>query len=521
MVVNEPKSYGLGSSFKGVLQYLLHDKRKEGEQERTTSERVMFSQTHNLATDDPYFAGRIMAATAQDRPRLREMAGIPDPKNPSNNVVYHYVMSWHKNDKDWLTQDEMIKAARDSLKANDLEGHQAIFIGHNDTDSPHVHVVVNRTQDDGKLIKLYQSQNDLSKWALAYRKARGEEHKYCPKRDENMKKRERKREAKKQGSLTKKHDYKVDKNRSYHLYEAERRAENAANDNKAFEEWKAGQARKNKALSDRGKALYVRQRKEWDQFKKRSKAKKDAIYRRYDQEIKAALPCARKEAKAYYKSYWKELFWRQRNEEWEFKKRERRVSGKIWNAVRAVAHSRKLRGHDDAPRGLLSAGFNYLLSHNARKTALSQKHDHEKIKLSEKQKRYVDRRLQSIKHERKKELSAVKRETDHSYEALKTRHDDERNGLKTAWKQRNIERGEDYKRFKAEQRAKRYARGKTASYSAKEAQSSARLENASDNFQKAFRDVVGPSNDQEQKPKRVRSKQRKSRNRSRSRGGPG
>jgi hypothetical protein len=42
-----------GRSFKGAALYYLHDKRKPGEAERLTSERVAWTHTLNLATDDP------------------------------------------------------------------------------------------------------------------------------------------------------------------------------------------------------------------------------------------------------------------------------------------------------------------------------------------------------------------------------------------------------------------------------------------------------------------------------------
>ena len=53
-----------GSSFKGASLYYLHDKKQEGERERLTGERVEWTSTRNLATDDPDMAFRVMRATA-------------------------------------------------------------------------------------------------------------------------------------------------------------------------------------------------------------------------------------------------------------------------------------------------------------------------------------------------------------------------------------------------------------------------------------------------------------------------
>jgi len=67
-----------GTSFKGAGLYYLHDKRLEGETEKLTSERVAWTETRNLMTDDAEFSLRIMAATAMDKDRLKEAAGISE-----------------------------------------------------------------------------------------------------------------------------------------------------------------------------------------------------------------------------------------------------------------------------------------------------------------------------------------------------------------------------------------------------------------------------------------------------------
>ena len=61
-----------GSSFKGASLYYFHDKRREGEAERLTSERVAWTHTLNLATDDPERAWRIMAHTAMSQAELKQ-----------------------------------------------------------------------------------------------------------------------------------------------------------------------------------------------------------------------------------------------------------------------------------------------------------------------------------------------------------------------------------------------------------------------------------------------------------------
>ena len=59
-----------GTSFKGAGLYYLHDKKAD------TSERVAWTETRNLMTDNPAMGLRVMAATAMDKDRLKADAGI-------------------------------------------------------------------------------------------------------------------------------------------------------------------------------------------------------------------------------------------------------------------------------------------------------------------------------------------------------------------------------------------------------------------------------------------------------------
>ena len=61
-----PKLHSKGKSFKGAALYLLHDKDRAA-----TSERVAWTETRNLLTDDPHRAWRVMAATAMKQDILK------------------------------------------------------------------------------------------------------------------------------------------------------------------------------------------------------------------------------------------------------------------------------------------------------------------------------------------------------------------------------------------------------------------------------------------------------------------
>ena len=98
-----------GASFKGLAAYLLHDVDQE------SSDRVAWTETHGLATDDPERAWRIMTATAKSQADLKAEAGVANTGRKSHKHVMHYVLSWHPEEREELTRDEMLSAATASM----------------------------------------------------------------------------------------------------------------------------------------------------------------------------------------------------------------------------------------------------------------------------------------------------------------------------------------------------------------------------------------------------------------------
>ena len=65
-----------GRSFGGVADYCLHDRVGAGQLPHPESaERVEWTETRNLATEQGDRAARIMAATAEAAPELKRLAG--------------------------------------------------------------------------------------------------------------------------------------------------------------------------------------------------------------------------------------------------------------------------------------------------------------------------------------------------------------------------------------------------------------------------------------------------------------
>jgi Ti-type conjugative transfer relaxase TraA len=120
---------GLGSSFVGLVDYL-----EKGSREHPNLERVEWTSTRNLDTDDPAEASRLMQYAASDNPRVK----LP---------VYHFGLSLAEGEH--LTQEQWEVIAGRVLARMGLADHQVVLIAHNDTPREHVHFVVNRVDDDG------------------------------------------------------------------------------------------------------------------------------------------------------------------------------------------------------------------------------------------------------------------------------------------------------------------------------------------------------------------------------------
>lgn len=167
--------HGSGMSFKGAMDYYLHDRKEPCEtQHRTSSDRVEWTSMRNLATDRTDVATAIMISTAKDANRLKQQAGVKATGRKAKTPVKTFALSWHPDEAASLDRAEMERAANQALKTVGMNKHQAIIICHNDTRHPHVHVVVNRVNpENGKLAKCGPNENRaLDRWAYEYERDR-------------------------------------------------------------------------------------------------------------------------------------------------------------------------------------------------------------------------------------------------------------------------------------------------------------------------------------------------------------
>ncbi|HRO48934.1 MAG TPA: relaxase/mobilization nuclease domain-containing protein [Hyphomicrobium sp.] len=161
-----------GTSFRGCVAYMAHDKRREGAAGTPTSERVAWTETRNLPTDDVDRAWRIMAFTATHQKELKAAAGERLTGQRCRKPVYSLTLAWSPSQKP--SKQEMLRAVDEALKTLHMEGRQAVVFCHTDEPQPHVHAVVNRICHlTGRAADIKRDWIKLSKWAERYERETG------------------------------------------------------------------------------------------------------------------------------------------------------------------------------------------------------------------------------------------------------------------------------------------------------------------------------------------------------------
>ena len=115
-----------GCGFKGVINYVL-DKDKA---------RLLYSE--GIRTKDKESIIRSFIAQSQ--------------MNPVSKPVAHISLNFSAQDKERLTDAAMAGIAVEYMKKMGYDNTQYIIVGHHDREHPHVHLVINRIDNDGKRI---------------------------------------------------------------------------------------------------------------------------------------------------------------------------------------------------------------------------------------------------------------------------------------------------------------------------------------------------------------------------------
>ena len=392
-----------GHSFTGAFAYYLHDKREGDGQHPQTSERVAWTETRNLMTDNPDTARKIMTATAMQSDQLKKAAGVKAAGRKSTQHVYAYALSWHPDEAEGLTKADMIAAADSSLKELEADHLQSVVVCHTDQKHPHIHVIVNRVDpSDGRMHGFKNDRLILSDWANRYERERGQL--VTPAREEKRKKREQYQDKQKR----------LD-------YAKQKRAEAAARPKDDLSPAAM--------LKDLGDAQKARHRQEWQELSASNKDRRTAIYDDYRTRIKAAAALHRQEVRPIWRKYYAE----ERERKQAFEDRERNVFGKVKNAFAATTFQH-LRGAIDGS-GKLSATFSNALSSQKRRAAFDDRLNLDKAALRKRLNAVLDGEVSELKTARKSDLAGQRQSLDHSRAELIERQNVEREKVREAWRQ--------------------------------------------------------------------------------------
>ena len=118
-------------SFGALARYLVDGRSGDD------PERVAWSTSRNLPTDDPELAGKIMRATAAQNVRVEK-------------PVYHLALSF--DPKDAVDRATMERVADRVIEALKLKEHQILIVSHGDRDHPHMHLLINRVHPETGLV---------------------------------------------------------------------------------------------------------------------------------------------------------------------------------------------------------------------------------------------------------------------------------------------------------------------------------------------------------------------------------
>lgn len=129
----------VGAGFGGTLQYIM-----DGDGRNHKQVRVLDHEGVNVRMGDKGQPEPNIGEVARSF-RLQAMMN-PDVEKP----VIHVTLSWSPEDAPRLTDAEMISAAKDYLQRMGWDNTQYFMARHLEKDNPHMHIVLNKVDNDGK-----------------------------------------------------------------------------------------------------------------------------------------------------------------------------------------------------------------------------------------------------------------------------------------------------------------------------------------------------------------------------------
>lgn len=393
-----------GFSFKGAFDYHRHDKGT-----LDTAERVEWSATRRLMTDDLDRAEKVMIATAYDADRLKQEAGVKATGRKSNKHVQTFSLAWSPDEH--VDREEMERAADAALKQLGLDDHQAIIVAHNDTRHQHVHVIVNRVNpNDGRLATLSNGKRKLDRWAHDYEKSR--DRIVTPNRAEKFERQEKARQAH------------PDKERRAYV---ERRREERRREASHVRSPRASLAQRQQALKD----LH---RHQWDELKERHRQERAADYQNFRTRL-AKVKDEHNHHALERKTQWRDFYAEKRDAERQRKRMERRPTGALALAVVAAREERR-QGAQESYATLTWAN---LVNRDRREAVFASAVERDRAALAARQTATRDAKYARIRSDRSEEIEARRGQQAEEKGRLKEKQMAERDRTTIEWRQLNAE----------------------------------------------------------------------------------
>ena len=117
-----------GSSFSGAVGYMLSKK-----------EKAEILKAEGVRIEPKELTAKSFELQASMNPNIKK-------------PVWHISLNFPRQDKDKLTNDKMIKIAEAYLQKMDIRNTQYLIVRHHDRSHPHIHLCINRIDNEGKLI---------------------------------------------------------------------------------------------------------------------------------------------------------------------------------------------------------------------------------------------------------------------------------------------------------------------------------------------------------------------------------
>lgn len=164
-----------GSGISGAVRYVMG----EGNDKDTGRPRGLVADKDSRVAwiDGQGFGFPIDSAERVELARrVMEWSALPQNQASKtrklDNDCLHLSLSWEPTERP--DKKEMLEAAKGALKALGMENARALFVCHEDTDHPHIHIVASRINPDTG--KAFSDAKDFAKvqaWALGWEKEHG------------------------------------------------------------------------------------------------------------------------------------------------------------------------------------------------------------------------------------------------------------------------------------------------------------------------------------------------------------